>query len=193
MCVIDWTAIWTGVLAFVAFGSFWLQWYFSRKQIREARESFDRSIDAQHEVSRIEIGTRLYLEMTDRLDSRKMRAARKRLALQILRKAPDDEIDEDVMNFYEDMGALFFKGRMDEVLSYSGFSYDAIRWWAACEPYIRRQRAGEEDPTFYEHFEAFASRMRAVDVTERKIDIEKATPDAVELFAFMQDESTQKD
>jgi hypothetical protein len=130
MCEIDWTAAGTWALAILAFGSFWAQVCFSRRQLRESHESFEKSLEVQREVSRNDIATRLFLQMTDRFDSDRMHQMRNHLAYQILAREPDGAIKEDVMNFFEDLGALLLRGRLDEKLAYHAFCYHAIRWVA---------------------------------------------------------------
>jgi hypothetical protein len=188
MCHINWTAIWTGILAFVAMGSFWLQWHFSRKQLRETHESFEKSLEAQREVSRNQIATHLYLQMTERFDSARMHEMRKILALNFLANASDETIQEDVMNFFEDLGALLKKGRLDEELAYNAFSYHAIAWWAICRPYVRRQRDRDKDSTLFREFEAFAARMAVLDAAERRVDPSKVDPDEAQQKEFLREE-----
>jgi hypothetical protein len=190
MCEIDWTAIWTGALAIVAFGSFWLQLYFSRRQLREARESFEKSLEAQHAVSRNEIANQLYLQMTNRFDSERMRNSRKYLANHFLKTAaPDFAIKEEVMNFFEDLGALLKSDRLDEPLTYNALCYHAVGWWAACEPYVTRQRQKKSDDTIYDKFEAFADRMMVLDAAERHVDRIKLEPDGGYLKIFLDEEA----
>jgi hypothetical protein len=111
---IDWTAAGTWALAVVAFASFWLQLYFSRKQLRESREA-----------ARDEVGVRLFLQMTERFDSEHMRRQRKTLASQYLgqrSRGPENErfyleINDDVLNFFEDLGSLLRRHLLDERLN----------------------------------------------------------------------------
>jgi hypothetical protein len=72
MSQIDWTATGTWALAIIAFGSFWIQFYFSQKQLRDTRKGFEDTLAVQREVSRNDIGVRLFLQMTERFDSPRM-------------------------------------------------------------------------------------------------------------------------
>jgi hypothetical protein len=58
-----------------------------------------------------------------------MRHRRSELALHLLKKDPDKDIDESVMGFFEDLGALQRRGRLDEELTYDAFSYHVKGWW----------------------------------------------------------------
>jgi hypothetical protein len=190
MCEIDWTAAGTWALAILAFGSFWAQVCFSRRQLRESHESFEKSLEVQREVSRNDIATRLFLQMTDRFDSDRMHQMRNHLAYQILAREPDGAIKEDVMNFFEDLGALLLRGRLDEKLAYHAFCYHAIRWWPICKAYVERQRSRKEDPTLFSEFQAFAKRMTELDAAERRVHPTEIEPDQLELDAFLREEQS---
>jgi hypothetical protein len=165
------TSIATWVLAIIAFASFWLQLHFSRKQLREARDSFEKTLTVQRELSRNEVGIRLYLVMTERFDHPRMDDARKRLAQHFIREIPDKDMDETVLNFFEDLRALLRAGHLNEELAYHAFSYAAEGWWTACSEYVMRERASSTtlDATVFSEFEFFAERMFQLDILKRNI------------------------
>jgi hypothetical protein len=188
MSQIDWTALGTlgtWLLALIAFASFWVQFYFTRQQLTEARKGFTDSLAVQREVSRNEVGTRLYLTMTARFDRPRMDKARKRLAEHFLDEEPDEELDEYVLSFYEDLGSLLREGHLNEELAYHAFSYPAERWWILCSGYVSRLRTRKGDRYLFSEFEFFANRMFEMDVTKLKIprtDLEKLEPTEREEF-----------
>jgi hypothetical protein len=103
---LNWTDIGTMALAVIAFGSFWLQLYFSKKQSRETREAVDKMIGAQLKAAREENGVRLYLDMRERWDSERMQQQRKALAAAFKNTLPNqrtdqffEQIKEDVLTF----------------------------------------------------------------------------------------------
>lgn len=130
---VDWTAIGTMALAVIAFASFWVQIFYSRKQIKSSQEAFEQSLATQHEVSNNEIAIRLYLQFVERWDGPRMIEARKSMALYFLGRS-DSSVKEEVLNFFEDIGALFLQDRVDPHLTYETLSYWATSWWLACKP-----------------------------------------------------------
>jgi hypothetical protein len=161
---VAWTAIATGVLAAVAIGSFWVQLWFSRKQLREARN---------------EVAARFHLQMTERFESDRMRQQRKTLAvqyLQYLEQRPQGKIEQlytqindDVLNFFDDLGSLLHRGRLDETLTYNAFCYYAKGWWSVCASYVTYIRDQDRDPTHFSEFKYFADRMCELDAEKRKV------------------------
>lgn len=182
---VDWTATGTMILATIAFGSFWVQLWFSRKQLRDSRAAFEASLATQREVSNNEIAIRLYLQFVERWDSPRMIAARRYLALHFLGKFADSSIKEDVLNFFEDIGALFLQARVDEHLTYESLSYYATGWWFACKPHVLRLRANKGDATLFTKFEEFANRMLELEAKARGVDqlqIMRGTENTLEQF-----------
>jgi len=185
MSQIDWTATGTWALAIVAFASFWLQFYFSRKQLRESRK-----------VARDEIGVRLFLQMTERFDSEYMRRQRKTLASQYLSQQSRgpvneqfyQEINDDVLNFFEDLGSLLRRDLLDERLIYLSFCYYAKGWWSICRSYVRNIRIRDNDSTLFSEFEYFANRMFTLDAEERKVSREQLELDVTQQGRFLDDE-----
>jgi len=165
---VDWTATGTMALAIIAFGSFWLQFYFSKTQLRDARESFERALTTQREVSKNEIGVRLYLQFLDRWDGAQVRGQRARLARHFLDHGPDEQLSEDIVNFFEDLGALHRTSRIDDYLTYETFSYFVKGWWFASKPYIYRLRTKKKDPSLFTNFESLAEAMLDREAAERK-------------------------
>jgi hypothetical protein len=170
VCNVDWTAAGTWALAIIAFFSFWLQFYFSKKQLKDARESFERALTTQRDVSKNETGTRLYLQFLDRWDGSPVRGRRAALARALLDNVSDEELGEDICNFFEDLGALYRTDRIDEYLTYETFSYFAKGWWFASKPYIYRLREAKGDQSLFTNFETLAERMLELEAAQRKID-----------------------
>src|SRR2546425_12201153 len=101
----------------------------------------------QSDAVRADLKVRLQLTFIDRFDSRKMIEARKGLASLFLSKAPHDQIEETVMDFFEDMGLFLRRGYLDEELIWSTFGFYAVPWWAACRKYVLEERTQHNDPT----------------------------------------------
>jgi len=124
------------------------------------------------------------LAFADRFDAGGMLKNRKLLAHQLLSGAGRGEIEEPVIDFFEDMGLFLRRGYLDEELLWSTFGYYGVRWWAACKNYILEERKKQNDSTLFTDFEALAERFRALDIKEKL-----AEPTSSELQSFLQDES----
>ncbi len=112
-----------------------------------------------------------------------MLAQRKALAHGFLSAVPHDQIQEPVMNFFEDLGLFFRRGYLDKDLVWSTFGFYAVRWWAASYGYIAEERRRTNDPTVCSEFEALKRRFRELD-----IEAGLAEPTPSELQAFLNDE-----
>jgi hypothetical protein len=106
-----------------------------------------------------------WIEMEKRFDGQEMKLARRHLAVQMEHYNPTgtDDIDETVMDMFDDMGGLYRRNLIDRDMTES-FSYQATRWWKACEPYIASIRKQEGGKDSFKDFEDFAKEM------ERKYD-----------------------
>jgi hypothetical protein len=181
----DWTAIGTGVLAILAFFSFWVQLWFSKRQLQEARN---------------EIAARFHLQMTERFESDRMRQQRKTLAVQYLQylDRPEDvkigqlypQINEDVLNFFDNLGGLLHRGRLDETLTHNAFCYYTKGWWSVCASYVTYIRNKDNDPTHFSAFQDFAERMFELDAEKRNVPRAELELDAVRQRRFLGEEQT---
>jgi hypothetical protein len=180
MCDWNWNAIigvGTMALAIIAFGSFWLQFYFSRQQGSESRAAVDRMIAAQLTAAREENGVRLYLHMKEIWDSERMEQGRKALAEYFI-NAPTprtehfyEQMKERVPNFFEDLGSMLKLKLVDEKLIYDLMSYHVKGWYAVCEPYILWLQ--EDDKELFENFKILRDRMKALEPTEDDLSKER--------------------
>ena len=178
---IDWAATGTMALAVIAFASFWLQLCYSAKQLRDARN---------------DIAIRIHLKFVDRWDRASMHKKRMALAFQFLEQrrgitqVRDKDIKEDVMDFFEDLGILSRKGRLDDELTYEVFSYYAKGWWFFCKPYVVRLRDRKGDLSLFADFEAFTIWMMEREAKEPGINRAGIEPTEHDLadFDFLNEE-----
>jgi hypothetical protein len=185
---VDWNATGTMALAVIAFASFWVQIVYSRKQLQESRQAFDRSLATQREVSNNEIAVRLYLQFIERWDSPRMVTARKSMAAHFLLNHSDSAVREEVLNYFEDIDGLFEQGRVDQHLTYETLSYFSKGWWFACKPYVLRLRANKGDATLFTKFEDFADLMLGLEATERGLDKRQLVLNDQLVGEFLQEE-----
>jgi hypothetical protein len=139
----------------------------------------------QSEAMRTDLRARFLLTFIDRFDGSRLLKARKELAHRLLTNASRDQIEETVLNFFEDMGLLLRLGYLDEKLMWSTFGFFAVRWWSACEDYIVNERETQNDCTLFKDFEDLTKRFKARD--ERAgLTVAKAPPP--DLTQFLEDE-----
>jgi hypothetical protein len=126
--------------------------------VLETRDSMRKqALDSERDLK-----VRLHLAMEDRFDSGTFAVARAGLARQVLAKAPHDEIQETVFDFFESLAILDRRRMLDDDLAWNTFSYYVTRWWAACKDYVieeRKLQREERIPQSYVQFEAFATRL----------------------------------
>lgn len=121
----------------------------------------------QNKTTREQLRVNFYLELRKQFDSPEFRRARGYLAQQFLAKdfqegiittPTHDEIQETVMNFFEDMGTLLRRGYLDSELITDTFSYYGLGWWNVCKEYIIEERkTHNNDPTLFSDFEKLAT------------------------------------
>src|SRR5262245_6415086 len=101
-------------------------------------------------------------ERDPKFDSKELRLARKKLAKQLdpYDPAKRAEMDGDVLDFLESVGALYNRNLLNKELAASSFSYRATRWCEVAKNYIADQRRDAHDESLYNDFEAFAKATR---------------------------------
>ncbi len=150
MCNFDWQTIATCVLAVLALASFPAQIYFAQKQRGDSRK---------------DLQVRITMQCLQRFDSDRMLHARHSLAhaLRYASQSPQSGGAEyqRVLDFFEDLGALFADDLLHERMTRNTFVYFASGWWFACKPHVERLRKlhGEAASAFTQ-FERLGTAMR---------------------------------
>jgi Domain of unknown function (DUF4760) len=137
----------------------------------------------QSEAMRTDLRARFLLTFIDRFDGSRLLKARKELAHRLLTNASRDQIEETVLNFFEDMGLFLRRGYLDEELIWSTFGFFAVRWWSGSKGYILEERRKQNDSTLFTDFEDLTKRFSARDV---RADLTETTPS--DLKQFLEDE-----
>ena len=144
--------------------------WMARKQISLLRQQTD---DAHANIS-----LQIHLKFTARFDTPEMLRDRKELAEHFL-SGRSPEVQERVLDFFEDMGLFLRRGHLDEELAWSTFGFYAVRWWAICKGYILKERKRQSDTTLFIDFEDLTKRFMARD---SKANLTEATPSDIENF-----------
>jgi len=153
----------------------WVTFRMARQQAAILRE--------QSDAVRADLRVRLQLTFIDRFDGERMIEARKDLARLLLSKAPHDQIEETVMDFFEDAGLFLRRGYLDEELVWSTFGFYGVLWWTACRNYILEERKQKNDPTLFEDFEILANNLTRRDA---KRGLVSSSP--IKLEEFLEEE-----
>lgn len=119
------------------------------------------------------------LEFTRRFDDPEMLRDRKELAKRFLSGRPPLDLQERVLDFFEDLGLFLRRGYLDEELAWSAFGFYGVRWWAICRGYILEERKRQSDPTLFTDFEALAKRFL---MRDSRASLAEATPSDIENF-----------
>jgi hypothetical protein len=127
----------------------------------------------------------LYLKLVERFDGGSTVSARKKLALQLLNNTQHEEIQEEVMNLFEDMGMLLRRRYLDCEMVRDTFGYYGRRWWTACKDYVAEERSRRGDPTLFTDFEELARRISRRESKE----LRSTEPQPSEIKAFLEDET----
>ncbi len=108
-----------------------------------------------------QIRLNMWLAFEKRFDSLEMKKAKRLLARQLIEYSQENhfQVSEQVLDFFESLGALFLHRLMNNKLADSTFSYYATHWWKAAQPYVLRKRLNKGDDTLYADFENLANAM----------------------------------
>jgi len=120
------------------------------------------TISEAHRASSEQLGVQTWLHVDPKFNSHELKLARKHLAEQLDPYVPAnrDEVDDDVLNFFESVGLLYNRNLLNKELAESSFSYWAVGYWQAAKAYIADERRTEHDESIYGNFEAFAKAMQ---------------------------------
>lgn len=145
-------------------------------------------VEGQLSTAKAQLQIQLYLEFRREFDG-SLLSERKLLSNQLLHAKPHEEINEPVMNFFEDMGMLLRRDYLDRTMIYGTFSYYATRWWGACKDYIAKERADKGDDTLFGDFENLIAALYEDEMKERHKTRTALEPSPLALRSFLEDEA----
>jgi len=197
MCVIDWIALGTWALVVVTGALVMITYFLSKKQINilsnqiiEQINTSREQMKVQTDISREQMKIKIQLNLLDKFDNILMKSARSKLAKQIIAEAEHDEIQEDVIDFFEDVGTFLRREYLDKELVWADFSFYAIRWWSILKDYIFVERKrNNNDQTIFEDFETLVNILYEIESSKRKLSRSHLEPSSVDIEQFLKDES----
>jgi hypothetical protein len=145
-------------------------------------------VKGQLSVAKEQRQIQLYLELRKEFDG-PLISQRKLLAQALLVSRPYEEINERVLDFFEDMGMLVRRNYVDREMIWDTFSYYATRWWSACKDYIAHERAEKGDNTLFADFEKLVERIYNDEMTKRQKTRTELEPSALEIKRFLENET----
>jgi hypothetical protein len=198
MCVFDWTALGTWALVIVTVSSVIITYFLARqqiallsKQINEQIIASNKQMKVQTDISREQMKIEIQLNLIGKFDSAALKSARSRLAKQMLEGVAHDEIQEDVIEFFEDVGTFLRRDYLDKELVWDDFSFFAIRWWNSLKDYILVERKRQnDDQTIFGDFEKLVNVLYEIESSKRKLTRANLEPSGAEIKQFLQDESS---
>lgn len=166
--------------------TYWL----AKKQLSQVNRLTQQQlslVEGQLSTAKAQLQLQMYLELRRDFDN-SLISARKLLSSQLLQGKPHDEINEPVMNFFEDMGMLLQRGYVERTMIYGTFSYYATRWWSACKDYIAKERADKGDDTLFGDFENLIETLYEDEMKERHKTRTELEPSQLALKRFLEEE-----
>jgi hypothetical protein len=119
-----------------------------------------------------------------------MKEHRKVLAQRLLAQSPHDDIQEDVLNLLEDLGAFHRLGYMNDELLWSTFSFYIKHWWSACKDYIAEERSRQNnDRSLFEEFEHLVDKVYNLESKRRGKTRAELEPSKEDIKRFLEDET----
>jgi len=109
------------------------------------------------------------MNLRERFDGGRMRAARRHLSDRLLKQAHEDIASMEVITFFELVGTLTHRKVLDEDLVWEAFgTWVTAYYWALRNPVdlIAQLRASLEDPLVFHEFEWLHSRIEQIDREE---------------------------
>lgn len=141
---------WTAAAAWVLAGGILFLWYWQTRQSHR-RES-----------------ARLLLELRDRFDAPKMRAARRSLSAQLLDRSVSEVSTLEVLVFFDLLGALGRRGAVDVDLVSGLFGGWVTNYYYAVRhpvDFLGRSRTSFRDPSIFAEFEWLNHRLLRLEET----------------------------
>jgi hypothetical protein len=111
------------------------------------------------------------MQLRERFDGSRMRAARRHLSDRLLKEAHQDIISMEVITFFELVGALTRRNVLDEDLVWEAFgNWISAYYWSLRKPVdlLTSVRTSLGDPLVWKEFEWLARRIDALDALALK-------------------------
>jgi hypothetical protein len=143
-----------------------------------------------HQATRDDLKVKVHFRFMDRFDDVRMKGHRKLLADKLLAQAPHGDIQEDVLNLFEDIATFQKLGHMNEDLLFSTFSFYMKHWWAATKDYIIEERQRQNnDQSLFADFQRLVDMLYAAESKELGRTRTELEPTPVSIRRFLEDES----
>jgi hypothetical protein len=189
--VMTWEAVGTWVIAVGTWVALGLTWWLTKRQwdlFRQQAQADHKLKLEELKLTRNQIQAELYVKIGAWFDA--LRGQRRALAKQLLAHTIHDQIEEHVMDFFEDTGALVHRGYLDAELAWEVVGYYGRMWWNACKDYVEKERQRKHgDLTLFYRFQQLADRMAELDMRERNLTRAEVELSGDEVREFLEEEA----
>lgn len=131
------------------------------------------------------------MQLRERFDGARMRAARRHLSERLLRQEHEDIASMEVVTFFELVGTLTHRKLLDPELVWEAFgTWVAAYYWAVRHPVdlVERLRTDLHDPLIYHEFEWLSEKMGSIDVHRLGPNVSPASDPAVDASRVLEKE-----
>jgi hypothetical protein len=80
------------------------------------------------------------LELRKEFDGVRLVSARQSFAAKLLEGKPHNEMNQEILTFFEDMGMLCRRKLLDEEMLWDTFGHFVQMWWSACRDYVEKEQ-----------------------------------------------------
>jgi hypothetical protein len=145
-------------------------------------------VKGQLSIAKEQRKIQLYLELRKQFHG-SLIPARKLLARQLLDAASYEEINETVMDFFEDMGMLIRREYLDREMIWDTFSYYARMWRSACRDYVVKVRTDHADNTLFTDFDNLVEWICEEDAKRQHKSRAELEPSTSDVKRFLEEEA----
>lgn len=110
---------------------------------------------------------------TDRWDSDRMRKNRKDLSTYLLLKLNGEleknspSAQDDVLNFFEELGMALKQKYLDMDMVWQAFSHYILYYWSSNHAYIDKDRKDSNDSTYFSEFQYLFEQMYKIEIKKK--------------------------
>ena len=172
-------------------------WWLVKGHLSTAEEQRKIQLSTAEEQRKIQLSTaeeqrkiQLYLELRKEFDSPSLRIARALFAQQLLDGKPHDEMSQDILTFFEDVGMLIRRNYLDREMIWDTFGHFAKMWWSASKDYAATEQSYlGNDPFFFRDFKYLVEQIYGDDVNKRRKPRAELEPSPSAVNSFLATEA----
>jgi len=147
-------------------------------------------VRSQLSTAKTESKIRLYLQLRKEFDSEPLLSHRERFAEQLLDGKPHEELNQGILNFFEDVGMFLRRDYLDREMVWETFGHCAQMWWSASREYIaKEQHYVGDDIVRFKGLKYLIEQMYEIDTEYKNKTHTELEPSQSEIKCFLQSEA----